>query len=241
MIQNLILSIGLSFAIGLNGAKDNNHNFINNDTPNNVVYDDEEYQITLTAEELNNYTWHYFYNFLNNRVNDSLNFQNISFANQYSNFDTDIYDVDGAYFYEDSEGASIFFLYDYEQYNLANGTTLNKNYVIYDDDPPFEISLSIVCSNSNYNDVKNAIELDIQANTTQASMGNSIINAIKSGLGLIGDLASQFLLGFSTLFWNNTTNTLTTFGTFALVFLGVAITMAVISLVLNIIRGNTGA
>ena len=76
-------------------------------------------------------------------------------------------------------------------------------------------------------------------------MGSAIIDAIKSGLGLIGDLASEFLTGFSTLFWDSTLNSgaggLTTFGTFALVMLGVAITMAVVSLVLNIIRGNTGA
>lgn len=76
-------------------------------------------------------------------------------------------------------------------------------------------------------------------------MGSEIINAIKSGLGLIGDLATEFLTGFSKLFWDNTANSgsgaLTTFGTFALVMLGVAITMAVVSLVLNIIRGNTGA
>ena len=76
-------------------------------------------------------------------------------------------------------------------------------------------------------------------------MGSAIIDAIKSGLGLIGDLASEFLTGFTNLFWDPTANSnagaLTVFGTFALVMLGVAITMAVISLVLNIIRGNTGA
>lgn len=76
-------------------------------------------------------------------------------------------------------------------------------------------------------------------------MGSQIIDAIKSGLGLIGDLASEFLNGFTALFWDPTANSnagaLTTFGTFALVMLGVAITMAVVSLVLNIIRGNTGA
>lgn len=75
-------------------------------------------------------------------------------------------------------------------------------------------------------------------------MGSEIINAIKSGLGLIADLASEFLNGFSTLFWDATANSgsgaLTTFGTYSLVFLGIAITMAVIKLVLNILRSNTG-
>ena len=76
-------------------------------------------------------------------------------------------------------------------------------------------------------------------------MGQAIIDAIKSGLGLIEDLASEFLTGFSTLFWDSTANSgaggLTDFGTFALVMLGIAITMAVVKLCLNILRGSTGA
>lgn len=76
-------------------------------------------------------------------------------------------------------------------------------------------------------------------------MGNAIIDAIKSGLGLIGDLASEFLEGFTTLFWDATANqgagALTTFGNYALIMLGIAITFAVISLVLNLFRGSTGA
>lgn len=75
-------------------------------------------------------------------------------------------------------------------------------------------------------------------------MGAAIIQAIKDGLGLIGDLASEFLDGFSTLFWDATANTgaggLTVFGTYALVMLGIAITFAIISLVLNLFRGSTG-
>ena len=76
-------------------------------------------------------------------------------------------------------------------------------------------------------------------------MGAEIINAIKSGLGLIADLASEFLTGFTTLFWDPTLNTgaggLTAFGTFALVMLGVSVSFAIVKLVLNIVRSNTGA
>lgn len=75
-------------------------------------------------------------------------------------------------------------------------------------------------------------------------MGSAIINAIKSGLGLIGDLASEFLTGFSTLFWDATANegagALTVLGTFALVMLGVSVTFAVIRLIMSLIRSNTG-
>ena len=75
-------------------------------------------------------------------------------------------------------------------------------------------------------------------------MGAEIINAIKSGLGLISDLAGEFLSGFSTLFWDATANegagALTTFGTWALVMLGVAVSFSVIRLVMSLIRSNTG-
>lgn len=75
-------------------------------------------------------------------------------------------------------------------------------------------------------------------------MGAAIIEAIQSGLGLMGDIAKELLTGFSTLFWDATANEnaggLTTLGMFALVFLGVAITFAVVKLALNLIRGNTG-
>ena len=75
-------------------------------------------------------------------------------------------------------------------------------------------------------------------------MGSAIINAIKSGLGLIEDLASEFLSGFNTLVWDPTAaegaGALTTVGVFAFVMLGVSVSFAVIKLVLNLIRGNTG-
>ena len=76
---------------------------------------------------------------------------------------------------------------------------------------------------------------------TPTQVGSGIIAAITSGLGLISSLATEFLSGFTTLFWNTTANTLTTFGMFALVMLGIAISFAVVKLVLAILRSNTGA
>lgn len=76
-------------------------------------------------------------------------------------------------------------------------------------------------------------------------MGAEIINAIKSGLGLIKDLASEFLDGFETLVWvpadGNVTGHLTSVGIFMFVMLGVSVSFAVVKLILNILRGNTGA
>lgn len=75
-------------------------------------------------------------------------------------------------------------------------------------------------------------------------MGSAIIEAIQSGLGLMGDICKELLSGFTTLFWDATANTgsgaLTSLGMFALVFLGISITFAVVKLALNLIRSNTG-
>ena len=75
-------------------------------------------------------------------------------------------------------------------------------------------------------------------------MGAAIIEAISGGLGLMGDITSELLNGFTTLFWDSTAaegaGELTSLGMFALIFLGVAITFAVVKLALNLIRGKTG-
>lgn len=75
-------------------------------------------------------------------------------------------------------------------------------------------------------------------------MASEIINAIKSGFSLIGDLAENFLTAFTTLFWDATANSgagaLTTFGTWSLIMLSIAICFAVIMLAFNVLRSNTG-
>lgn len=75
-------------------------------------------------------------------------------------------------------------------------------------------------------------------------MGAEIINAIKSGFTLIGDLAENFLTAFTTLFWDSTANqgagALTTFGTWSLIMLSIAICFSVIMLAFNVLRSNTG-
>lgn len=75
-------------------------------------------------------------------------------------------------------------------------------------------------------------------------MGTEIINAITSGLGIIDDLAQEFLAGFETLVWVPASGAdaghLTSVGVFAFVMLGVSVSFAVIKLCLNLLRGNTG-
>ena len=75
-------------------------------------------------------------------------------------------------------------------------------------------------------------------------MGTAIVDALKTGFSLIGDLAENFLDAFSTLIWDATANSgagaLTTFGNWALIMLSIAIVFAVISLAFGVLRSNTG-
>lgn len=70
--------------------------------------------------------------------------------------------------------------------------------------------------------------------------GENILDPIKDGIGMADTLAENFLAGFTALFWDAEHSTLTNFGIYSLVFLGIAITMAVIKLSLSILRRNTG-
>lgn len=73
---------------------------------------------------------------------------------------------------------------------------------------------------------------------TDITQGGQIIGSIASGLGLIGNLVNEFSNGFKAMFW--TGSKITSFGTFALIMLGVSISFAVIKLILYIIRNKSG-
>ena len=71
--------------------------------------------------------------------------------------------------------------------------------------------------------------------------GSAITDGITGGLGLMEDITKQFGSGFATLIWDSSKNSLTTFGNFALIFLGVSITFSIVKLCLSLIRSKTGS
>lgn len=81
--------------------------------------------------------------------------------------------------------------------------------------------------------------IDLLPYLIDITQGGQIIGSIGSGLGLIGHLTNEFLTGFTNLFWQN--ESLTSFGGFALVMLGVSVSFAVVKLVLFIIRNKSGS
>ena len=100
------------------------------------------------------------------------------------------------------------------------------------------LQLELPNNTSNVNVTFSSIDL-YMLNSTSANLGTSILDSIKSGLNLMEDIASEFLTGFTNLFWKE--NDLTIFGQFSLIFLGISITFSIIKLCLNLIRGKTGA
>lgn len=121
---------------------------------------------------------------------------------------------------------------NYEIYKYSSQSTSTETNLIN-----FSLSMS---SSSNPITINQAYLL-LPTNNISIINGNSIINSITSGLGLMGDITTNFKNGFSALIWNSEKNTLTTFGNFALIFLGVSITFAIVKLCLNLIRSKTGA
>lgn len=237
------ISIGIASIFGLvavannqyqNYQKANAEEYPIISQPYNVNYNDDVSQIELSADELNNYTFSNLQNYL---------------IDNYSILNSDM-------FYMDS-----YIIYNSVQYN-GSGITSNGHLTFigptanltmefgdnakwhnYDNnvEQNYEYSIVYHLKSDVYSGFKNAIKLDIQANQNPSSsgMGTQIIGTIGEGLGLISDLASEFLTGFTTLFYQN--GALTNFAIFSLVMLGIAITMAVIKLVLSILRSNTGA
>lgn len=74
-------------------------------------------------------------------------------------------------------------------------------------------------------------------------MGSAIIEAITSGLSLVGTLATNFLTGFKNLFvvsGEGGVTALTEFGEYAFVMLGISVVFGMIRLACRLVTKNTG-
>lgn len=132
-------------------------------------------------------------------------------------------------------GAPVYGFYINQQISQTSG---NNTGIAYVQDTSYS-SGGYTFTISNYDDDLYYVITGQEAPVAEPSMGEQIVDGIESGLGMIGTLASEFLAGFGALFYVN--NQLTPFAIFSLVFLGIAITFAIIKLCLNVVRSNTGA
>lgn len=90
----------------------------------------------------------------------------------------------------------------------------------------------------NSNDVVNFDNSNYILSGKRNAQVNNIVDGITEPLSLTKDLASNFLDGFTKLFYDN--NQLTNLAWFSLVFLGIAIVFGMVNLSMNLIGKNTG-
>lgn len=120
---------------------------------------------------------------------------------------------------------------DYDILIAENSVTITNNQPATPE-PVYSYEITFT-SRAVYQEMQNMIA------TNPEEAGADIIGSIASGLGIIASIASEFLVGFTNLFY--TAGNLTPFAIFSLVFLGIAVSFAVVKLVLSLIRSNTGA
>lgn len=147
---------------------------------------------------------------------------------------------------------SIYFKYCYSKFS----TTMNSNvdyyifyyygdnyYItepieIYGDDVGLSDLVFYDVEFLNSNDVVNFDNSNYILSGKRNAQANNIIDGITEPLSLTKDLASNFLDGFTKLFYDN--NQLTNLAWFSLVFLDIAIVFGMVNLSMSLIGKNTG-
>lgn len=90
----------------------------------------------------------------------------------------------------------------------------------------------------NTDDVVNFDNSNIILSGKRNAQANNIVDGITQPLSITKDLASNFLDGFTKLFYDN--NQLTNLAWFSLVFFGIAIVFGMVNLSMSLIGKNTG-
>lgn len=225
LFSNIAIASALSFAVVGVGVV----TIYNNDyqVTKAVEYDDENDSITLSVDELNTYTFSNFGTYL---LDDVL-------AEDYS-YDDVIVDIDyDSHTYEFNDGDEDFFSYVYLTDSIAFDMGTMKFRFYSDGQVPFSSYIYLNFSSSTfYNAVKNAIELDIQAN--QSYDNNTFLNDIISLLvGGISATANGIGVGLSTLVGDIAiqNGAMSSFVSIVLIFGGIALAFALSRWVVNLI------
>ena len=154
MLTNIFLAIGMASAMGLGVVNTQNHDFIVNDNPSNVVYDDEEYSITFTSYELQEYTWVNLCNIVGNGTNI---YRTTNFLGE--NDDEYIYDE---YVIEDGTYA-LYYINGDNQITL-NQSNLKNRFIFYleNEIADFGENYTWNLNSTIYDDIKQAIPPKMQ-------------------------------------------------------------------------------
>lgn len=149
-------------------------------------------------------------------------------------------------------GSTIYFKYCYSLFSTSMNSNVDYYYIyFYSNSQYIEESMvirgdDVGLSNLqfydiefySYNDFINFDNSNYVLRGQKNAQANSIVDGITEPLSLTKDLASNFLDGFTKLFYDN--NQLTNLAWFSLVFLGIAIVFGMVNLSMSLIGKNTG-
>ena len=230
MIQELFLMCGLIGSIGFATIDfnmiDNNNTQLHLDNHKAAVYDDEEYTITFSSDELTNY---HFVNFANLLASADYSSPNMfTYASLELEFSEIVDNVSVTW----SDDSNTLFMYlsdndDYGSFELTDGEGLTISFV----------NSGTFYFLDGYADYKQAIELDIQANTQNNNYGNVLTDIVSLLVGGITGLAAGLGSGVSALvgdiFLNAGHTGLSVFGYMVVIFAGVALAIALSRWIMN--------
>lgn len=234
MLTNILIAVGMSCALGTAFNNANANNFINNDIPNNVIYDDENSSITLSVDELNNYTWQNLYN----------NADNSSITISYNDYDFTWQSNNNGYitFLDTVEAGYQFVLYNQSQTITIDEVEVNKlaYSFTYDEMGSYQnFSYTAVITTSEYESIKASIELDIQANSNTTPTAQDFVSILGDMIGLLTGGLTGFATGIGTgiqtlvssLFIASNGTSLSVFGAVICIFGGIALAIGLSRLI----------
>lgn len=213
-----------------------------------VSYNDEDYTITLSADELNNYHFSNFNNVVIGIYNDVSGILSTGFYCDYTintgdEYELVSFDIDDGYFGLDEEHFIIEYFYsatpNYHicfNCDLLDATNDDKFYFYADVQYVFEYSLDLVFNSTYYADIKYAIEQDILANQsyTNNTFLQDIIELLVGGIGVTASgIGSGLSVLVSSLAIQN--GTMSPFMAIILIFGGIALALALCRWVVNLL------
>ena len=233
LITNILIASAMSFAVVGCGVAYLYNEYQKPQVSKAYSYDDENYQITLTAYELNNYTFTNLQTYINTFSSDII-IGSCSYTT-YSNINLKVQYITSSspYYCRLKLEFSNPFPMGYFN-NLNSGLFLLDNY----GNSPFSDSLILTINSSYYDDFKSAIELDIQVNASNDYTNDTFLQDIISLLvGGISATATGIGTGLNTLVSDIAiqNGAMSSFVSIVLIFGAIALAFALSRWVVNLI------
>lgn len=224
MLKSLVLSGLLASGLGAFASVPFDNQPLYSPSTQAVIYDDEQYTITLSTDELNNYVYNNLETFLLNNISPESDWRQ-DIVNIEITYDTITYAYDDFYIEDDIVGLTFIYADDSIQF-------FNKlfYYYVQDTRESFSTDLTMHLNDVNfYNAFKSSIVLDIQANQPQPSAGFisalfSFVTLLTSGIVTLATGIASGVVGMAkALFLNSTATGLSIFGGLIAMFAGIAL------------------